>query len=149
MSLLVYLYASFVILRNCDIWFQLIVILHVINKLHTNFKAGINYNYTNYVSSITVTSFQSVIVIEIYFVIGPSSVKLHLLINVCCTQQLDTAMCKSNSTIHDNNYILSKGSYTAQYPILRIAQSTLLPWQTCSLRHHLNFSGKHRATCYN
>ena len=24
---------------------------------------------------------------------------------------------------------------------------TLLPWQTCSLRHHLGFSGKHPAIC--
>ena len=34
-------------------------------------------------------------------------------------------MFKTNSTVHDNNYILSEGSYTAQYPILRIAQNTL------------------------
>ncbi|KAK2176858.1 hypothetical protein NP493_625g00039 [Ridgeia piscesae] len=26
---------------------------------------------------------------------------------------------------------------------------TLLPWQTCSIRHHLKFSGKHPAICYN
>ncbi|KAK2187745.1 hypothetical protein NP493_155g00000 [Ridgeia piscesae] len=25
---------------------------------------------------------------------------------------------------------------------------SLLPWQTCSFRHHLNFSGKHPAICY-
>ena len=34
-------------------------------------------------------------------------------------------------------------SYTAQYPVLGTAQSTLhfTPWQTCSLQGHFNFSG--------
>ena len=41
-------------------------------------------------------------------------------------------------------------SYRAQYPVLRTLKTlyTLLPWQTCSLRYHLNFSGKHPAICY-
>ena len=30
-----------------------------------------------------------------------------------------------------------------QYPVLRTAHSTLLPQQTCSIRHYLNLSGKH------
>ena len=40
-----------------------------------------------------------------------------------------------------------KGSfYIAQYPVRWTAQSTLHfcpPWQTCSFRHQLGFSGKH------
>ena len=42
--------------------------------------------------------------------------------------------------------IQQKGSfYTAQYPVRRTAQSALhsAPWQTCSFRHQLGFSGKH------
>ena len=40
-----------------------------------------------------------------------------------------------------------QGSYVAQYPTLRIGQSALhfTPWQTCSIEHHLGFSGKHSA----
>ena len=39
-------------------------------------------------------------------------------------------------------------SYTAQYPIVSTAQSDLhvTPWQTCSIKHHLDFSGKYLAT---
>ena len=39
-------------------------------------------------------------------------------------------------------------SYIAQYPVHWTAQNTLhfTPWQTCSFRHQLNFSGKHLAT---
>ena len=37
--------------------------------------------------------------------------------------------------------------YIAQYPVRWTAQSALhffcLPWQTCSFRHQLGFSGKH------
>ena len=35
--------------------------------------------------------------------------------------------------------------YTAQYPVRWIAQSVshFTPWQTCSFRHQLGFSGKH------
>ena len=39
--------------------------------------------------------------------------------------------------------------YIAQYPVLRIAQSTFtLPWQTCSIKHHLNFSREGRSYTY-
>ena len=39
-------------------------------------------------------------------------------------------------------------SYTVQYQNLKIARTALhiSPWQTCSIKHHLNFSGKHSAT---
>ena len=42
-------------------------------------------------------------------------------------------------------------SYIAQYPVLRTVQSALhfTSGQTCSLRHHLGFPGKHPAICYN
>ena len=42
-------------------------------------------------------------------------------------------------------------SYIVQYPVLKITLSayTLLPRQTCSITHRLNFSGKHPAICYN
>ena len=34
-------------------------------------------------------------------------------------------------------------SYMAQYPVLGIAESTFLPWQTCSIKPQLiNFSAK-------
>ena len=39
-------------------------------------------------------------------------------------------------------------SYIAQYPVLRTIQRTLhfTPWQTCSIRHHHNVSGKHASS---
>ena len=39
-------------------------------------------------------------------------------------------------------------SYIARYPVLGTVQSNLYftPWQTCSFRNHLDFSGKHSAT---
>ena len=43
--------------------------------------------------------------------------------------------------------VKGKGSfYIAQYPVRRTAQSAVHfppPWQTCSFRHQLGFSGKH------
>ena len=38
-------------------------------------------------------------------------------------------------------------SYIAKYPILRTAQIAVhfTPWQTCPIKHRLNFSGKHPA----
>ena len=38
-------------------------------------------------------------------------------------------------------------SYIAQYPVLELLKMlyTLLPWQICSIKHHLNFSGKYPA----
>ena len=33
--------------------------------------------------------------------------------------------------------------YIVQYPVQWAAQSALHPWQTCSLRHQLDFFGKH------
>ena len=51
------------------------------------------------------------------------------------------------STVSNIMIILSKGSfYIAQYPVRCTAQSALHfcpPWQTCSFRHQLGFSGKH------
>jgi len=43
--------------------------------------------------------------------------------------------------IHINVTCLMKKTsyYIVQYPIIRVAQSAL----DCSIRHHLNFSGKH------
>ena len=56
---------------------------------------------------------------------------------------------QSTITFNISESVLVKvkvSSYTAQYPILRLkARYTLLPWQTCSIRHHLNFYGKHPA----
>ena len=45
-------------------------------------------------------------------------------------------------------YIKKVSSYIPQYPVVWIAQSTLhfTIWQTYSIKHHLNFSGKHLAT---
>ena len=38
-------------------------------------------------------------------------------------------------------------SYIEQCPVLRTAQgTTLTPWQNCSIKHDLVFSGKHSAT---
>ena len=36
-------------------------------------------------------------------------------------------------------------SYIVRYPVLRTAQSALhfTSWQICSIKHHLNFYGKH------
>ena len=37
-------------------------------------------------------------------------------------------------------------SYIAQYPDCSKLFYTLFPWQTCSVKQHLNYSGKHPAT---
>ena len=38
--------------------------------------------------------------------------------------------------------------YIAQYPVLKIDEGSLhfTPWQTCSIEHHLGFSGKYPIT---
>ena len=77
------------------------------------------------------------------------SLCLCLSVSLCLCVSLSLCLCLSVSFLF--GHIKKISSYIAQYPILRIAQSayTLLPWQTCSIRHHLNFSGKHPATCCN
>ena len=54
----------------------------------------------------------------------------------------------SGNTQHNVNYAQKnvKVGYIAQYPVRWTAQSVLnsrAPWQTCSFRHQLDFSGKH------
>ena len=59
---------------------------------------------------------------------------------------------KGQSLLQHNllfKYIV-KISYKMHYPVVRSVQSTLhfTPWQTCSTKHHLNFSGKYSATLH-
>ena len=46
------------------------------------------------------------------------------------------------------NFVVGQFLITAQYPVLRTGYKglyTLLPWQTCSIKHHQNFFRKHPA----
>jgi len=54
---------------------------------------------------------------------------------------------RTHTRYHPYN-IYKLNSYIAQYLIIRIAESALhfIAWQTCSIGHHLGFSGKHPAT---
>ena len=68
-------------------------------------------------------------------------VRVHVLYVVCKTMVQNCNFCHG----------LKVSSYIAQYPIFRIAQASkcflhFTPWQTCSNKHHLIFSGKHSVT---
>ena len=58
-----------------------------------------------------------------------------------------SCFCFTDSKSFKCPNIKGKGRfYIAQYPVRWTAQSALhfcLPWQTCSFRHQLGFSGKH------
>ena len=48
--------------------------------------------------------------------------------------------------LRKNKSNIAVNSYIVQYSILRTAQSTLL--ETCSIKHHLNLSGKYPKIVY-
>ena len=45
----------------------------------------------------------------------------------------------------DTHEMVMVSSNTPQYPVVTAANA-LPPWETCSIKHHLHFAGKHSAT---
>ena len=64
-----------------------------------------------------------------------------------CLNRKLAALFRKRAQIRNKKVKVKKGSfYIAQYPVRWTAQSALIfcpPWQTCSFRHQLGFSGKH------